>query len=349
VGIPAALRLVRSVTSDQVKPSGFPLRPQIGSPWSTGQLTAIVWADILGLDVLPPSRPEAMSVPAVARARNLLAGTVAGLPLRALRGQDLVQPQPTWLSRTDGPVSPWHRMCWTVDDILFSGWSLWAVQRDTDGFVIAADRVPPELWTWGPDGRTIVMDGQPADPTTVLLIPGPNEGILNFGGRAMREAAQLERAAANGAANPVPAVELHQTTDDTLTDAEADELRAKWAAAMVGGGVAYTNSALQVIPHGTQPEQLLITGRNAAAVNMARLTNVPAAMLDATTAGSSLTYETVAGRNAEFIDYGVALYLEPIAARLSMDDVVPRGQRVAFDLADFTSPGPGPTGPVTED
>ena len=60
-------------------------------------------------------------------------------------------------------------------------------------------------------------------------------------------------------------------------------------------------------------------------------------MLDATTAGASLTYETVAGRNAKFIDYGVALYLEPIEARLSMDDVVPRGQRVAFDLSDFTA------------
>jgi hypothetical protein len=72
-------------------------------------------------------------------------------------------------------------------------------------------------------------------------------------------------------------------------------------------------------------------------------------MADATNAGASLTYETTAGRNGQFIDYGVGLYMDAIAARLSMDDVVPRGQRTAFDVTQLTVTSPLPTGAPTDD
>lgn len=342
-----ALRLVDAVSQAPpftTQPTGRPM----ASPWSAGQLSSIVWADVLGADLLPPSREEALSVPAVMRARNLLAGTVASLPLRALRADQLVAPQPSWLYRTDGQV-PYLRMAWTVDDLLFAGLSVWAVERDAAGFVLAAARVRPDLYEWDSATGALTVHGEPVDAASVVIIEGAHGGILATEGRALREAAWLERSAMGAARNPVPAVELHQLTDDQPADGEAAGLIRDWAAAMAGGGIAYTSSALEVRTHGTQPEQLLISGRNAAAVNVARMTNVPAALLDATSAGASLTYETVAGRNAEFLDYGVRLFTDPIAARLSMDDVVPRGQRVAFDVSEFTAPGPTPTGPVTED
>lgn len=345
MGLRDTLRLVRDYeTVGSPRP-----RPELASPWTVGQLSAIVWADILGSDVFPPTRAEALTVPAMPRARNLLCGTIGPLPLRALRGDVLVDPQPAFLYRTDGPVPPYQRTVWTVDDLLFYGWSLWAVTRDSAGFVLAADRVPFELWEWDTDGVTPLVNSEQVDPATVVLIRAANDGILEFAGRTLRAAALLERAYANAAYNPVPAVELHQLTDDTATDDEANTLVSTWRTSMAGGGVAYTNSALEVRTHGTNPEQLLIAGRNAAAVDIARLTNIPAAMLDATNAGASLTYETVQGRNQQFIDYGLTLYLQPIAARLSQDDVVPRGQRVAFDLTDLTALAAAPTGANVED
>ena len=75
----------------------------------------------------------------------------------------------------------------------------------------------------------------------------------------------------------------------------------------------------------------------------------PAAMADATNAGASLTYETTEGRNGQFIDWGVGLYMDAIAARLSMDDVVSRGQRVAFDTTELRALAPAPTGATTND
>ena len=111
----------------------------------------------------------------------------------------------------------------------------------------------------------------------------------------------------------------------------------------------WTNASLQAILHPAAPEDLLIAGRNAAAVDCARLVGVPAALVDATSAGASLTYETTEGRNREFLDYGLIGYMAAVSSRLSMDDVVPRGQRVAFELEDLIGPAPMFTGPPTED
>jgi hypothetical protein len=72
-------------------------------------------------------------------------------------------------------------------------------------------------------------------------------------------------------------------------------------------------------------------------------------MLDATSAGASLTYETTEGRNQQFLDYGAQLYMDAITARLSQDDCVPRGHRTAFDTTHFTSLTPSPTGGPTNE
>jgi hypothetical protein len=72
-------------------------------------------------------------------------------------------------------------------------------------------------------------------------------------------------------------------------------------------------------------------------------------VLDAVQVGASLTYETTQGRNQEWIDYGLQLYVDAVTSRLSMDDVVPQGVRSAFDLSSLTTPAAPATGPATED
>lgn len=327
--------------------------PQLGSPWADRSvLESIVWADLLDVETLPLTRAEAMAVPAAARARHLLCSTIAGCPLIAVLGAEqlpLAQ-TPAWMYRTDGPVSPWHRMLWTVDDLLWSGWSLWAVDRGADGFPIKADRVPRDLWSFDADGRVLV-DEQPVNADQVLLIPGPHEGLLTFAARTLRQASRLERSAARHAENPVPSLELHQTEDVELTKDERDELVTAWVAARASstGAVGFTSYGVEARPLGVVPEQLLIEGRNAAAVDVARHVGMPASMLDATSAQASLTYETTQGRNQQFLDYGVSLYLDAIRARLSLDDVMPRGQRAAFDTSGLTAPADTPTTPAEGD
>ena len=45
----------------------------------------------------------------------------------------------------------------------------------------------------------------------------------------------------------------------------------------------------------------------------------------------------------------MTFYLDAIRFRLSQDDCVPRGHRTAFDLSQFTTLTPTPTGAPTSD
>ena len=100
------------------------------------------------------TREIAMGVPAVSRSRRIVCNTIAQLPLQAYRGDQKIE-SPTWLDRADGPISPYQRMVWTVDDLFFYGLSLWAVERGADDQVKAADRVPFDEWTVDGDGRIL--------------------------------------------------------------------------------------------------------------------------------------------------------------------------------------------------
>jgi hypothetical protein len=322
-------------------------------------LQAVVWHDLTGGEIQLLSREAAMSIPALARQRHLLCGTAARCPLRILRGDtqlDETTAQTTWPWRTDGELSPYHRMLWTVDDLMFHGWSLWSARRgpvqsgQRYGQLLQVGRINPTRWETDEADR-ILVDGEYVNDDEVILIPGPHEGILNFGAPALRRTLDNLDAAANAARNPNANLELHYTGDDQLTEAQIDSLIERWAKARRGlnGGVAYTNKWLELKEHGTHEAHLLIEGRNADAVDMSRLVSSPAAMADATSAGASLTYETTEGRNGQFIDYGTALYMDAIAARLSMDDVVARGQRTAFDVTQLTLTNPAPTGANTPD
>lgn len=347
MGIARALRLVR-----QTDP---PL--ELGSPWADGDLwTLALPPDLVAAEFLPMTRREALSVDAVSRARDLVCTTIARAPLRSYTGAALDPDveQPSFLYRTDGSVHPRMRMVWTIDDLIFHGWSLWAVDRGADGAIIHADRIPFELWEFDDRGRVLV-DSETVAADRVLLIPGPHEGILNRNASTLRTAQRLERSAAARAANPVPLVELHQTVDVDLDATERDELLRSYGQAVTaanGGttGVAFTSYGVEGKAVGANGDgaAALVESRNYAAVTAARIIGLPAAMVDATSAGASLTYETTSGRRAQFVDE-VRAYSDAVEGRLSLDDVVPRGRRIAFDVDELTTLTPSPSGPATLD
>jgi len=313
----------------------------IQSPFhEVDHLRSVVWADLQGREAQVLTRQTAMGIPAVARQRHLLAGTGAKAPLRQVDAQGTPTPdQPDWLTTGYGHMSAWHRMLWTLDDLLFHPFSVWWAERDTSGLVVGGvERVPTERWETDEVDRLLV-DGQLVDEAEVIVIPGPHEGILNFGSTTLLRTLDNLESAARAARNPSAYLELHYTGDEPLTPEQKTELLNSWAKARRGefGGVAFTGRNVEVREHGSHEAALLIDGRNADAVDVSRLVSSPAAMADATSAGASLTYETTEGRNGQFLDYGASLYMDAVAARLSMDDVVGPGLRVAFDTTGLTS------------
>lgn len=335
----------------------------IRSPWlgPHSHLEQVVWSDIFGaLDERPMTRAAAMRVPAVARARHIICGTLARIELHAYRGGEKLEGEraPSWLTSTAGPVSAFHRMLMTGDDALFYGWSLWSrVNGEPDASgrraPLTMTRVPIGEWSlepttnrvliYKPDGRGSVSL-QPANSGEVVLIPGPHEGLLVDGLDSIRHAADVQRAARRAARHPSAYLALKQQPgsvplkrrSDDPTEVTAETVVRDWAGAREGenGGVAYLGQ-LDAVELGTFSDHLVIEGRNAASVDVARHASIPADIIDATMTNSSLQYTTSRDNDRRLIDYGLGLYMGAISGRLTLDDVTPRGQRIAFDLEEW--------------
>lgn len=337
----------------------------IGSPWSDqGSLETIVWSEILGLDqdTLPLMRQEAIAIPAVSKGRNLLVSTVAKFPLVSARfdretatDTDTTSEHP-WLFRTKGVVSPYERMAWTIDDAIFYGCSLWLTDRgpDQDGRrpITEAAYCPFDWWSIE-NGRFVYREGgiEPArvlEPNEYLFINFPFEGLLNVAVRTLRGARDQERAWVGRSMNPVPVIDLHRTEDSQLDDDEVDEMVQKWATARTNpnGAIGSSPNGIELNTYGEVKADLMIEGRNAIRTDVGSFLNVRASMLDGTMGIDSLTYSTTEGERNSFYEFDLPFWTDPIEARLSQDDVLPRGQRIRFEKYEAK---PLPTGPKTED
>ncbi|QQU76453.1 phage portal protein [Corynebacterium striatum] len=302
---------------------------QYGSPWANSAHLAI--ADFPDLEDSAINRDYAMQIPALLRARNLVVTTIARVPLTAVEGT-----APAWIAgtvpSTGKPQTEFYRMLWTADDLFFYGRSAWAIERDAQGVPTVAIHIPLALWNYSAEGDVIV-DGEVADPAEVCTFSGIHAGILEHGADALRDAHRLNRASARVADAPAALTELRQTNDAILNDDEIDALIARYVQARQGRrhGVSYSSPGVEVVEHSLAPENLLIAGRNAATVDIARLANLPAPFIDATVGGTSLSYENSTSRMTELIAFGLSPTLAAITARLNLADMNPAGAKIRFD------------------
>lgn len=308
----------------------------IASPWADPAALATIDTSALSAIGGDFSRESAMSIAAILRARNLICTTAARALLVAYRDGEKLADQPAWITRTDSILTPYHRMLWTIDDLLFYGYSLWRVDRDVNGKMLAADRVPYDTWKFTPTGD-VMVGAEIATDSRYVLIPGIHQGILYHGGEVIPQALALARGVTRAVETPSATVELHYTGDKPMTDEEKRAVVTSWVAARKGknGGVALTNKYTEVKEHGAAAEHLLVEGRNANAIDVARLCSIPASMIDATVNGSSITYSNSGSRMAELMTFGVAPMIACVTARMGMDDVSPRGTHIEVDSTDM--------------
>lgn len=300
------------------------------SPWASDHLNTIEGPEF---PTGPISREQAMTIPAVVRARTLIVTTVARTPL-VIDGTDLA---PGWLHGLapigGHPQTAFHRLLHTADDLLFHGASAWAIERDQNNEATAAIHIPRSLWARNADG-TITVDSVTAPPGEVAIFDGIHAGILTHGATALRDATKILHAASRVADTPAALIELRQTNDAVMNEDDIKRLISGYVAARRGknGGVSYSSNGVEVHEHSIAPENLLIEGRNASSVDVARLVGVPAPFIDASVGGTSLSYENAASRMTELITFGVAPLLSAIVARLNLPDLTPLGE-VRFDTA----------------
>lgn len=302
-------------------------------------LTQMTLAEVFGTAHRPVTRKMAMEVAAVAKGRHLICSKIASFPLVAMTGRAEASRPPAWASQLEAGRPTFTTMQWIADALLFHG-RAWLIIADryADQTPMRFELVPEHAAETDAQGQLIKGNGRKVAPRDVVRIDGPHEGLLTVGKSTIRDAVAIDKAAGKAADNPVPSVELHQISGEALDREEITAMMNSWMAARQGanGGVAYTNASVEARMHGASAEQLLIAGRNVAALNVARHMGLSAWAVDASIEGSSLTYETVTSRSRELVEYGLDPYLSAITARLSMDDVLPAGQWLKFETRHFT-------------
>jgi hypothetical protein len=149
------------------------------------------------------SRGEALQVPAVLRSRNLIAGTLARLPIH-IRNQKREVAQPTTLLEQIDPDKPnVVTFADTYEDLLFEGISWWRVTEiGWHGFPTFAQHVEPaRVAVWNGE---VYIDGLRVPNDQVIRFDSPNPPLLVHAARAIRACLDLDKAAARYSGEPIP-------------------------------------------------------------------------------------------------------------------------------------------------
>lgn len=295
------------------------------------------------------TRDEAMTVPAVARARNIVAGTLASLPLELYNSRDEELAKPRWMRQPDPNSAYGTMMAWTIDDLIFNGSAYWQIievfkedGRPSAFRYINYNRVTPK---YGNDMHMVegyLVDGANVPNSglgSLITFQALDEGVLKRGAPTIKTAIALEQAAKRSAEEPVPNGVLKNTGMD-LPEDQVMNLLARFKAARNTRATAYMTSNLEYQPMQFDNTQLqLVESRKAMQTMIAQMMNVPAYLLDAET-GGSLTYNNAEGQKRYLVDFSLRNIITVLENRLSMDDITIMGQHVRFDLDDFLRGNP---------
>lgn len=286
-------------------------------------------------------RKEAMSVPSVARARNLICGTVASIPLEYYKKStgEVIAP-PRWINQLSKTQPSFVTMTWICDSLAFYGVAyLLIVERySEDGRPSAFEWVANNRVTFTTDVEGIMIkqyyvDAKPISMNDIVTIQGFDEGVLERGARTIQSAIDVERAAAVNSANPQPSGFLKNSGAD-LPPSEVQGLIAAWKRARQNNSTAYLTSTLDYNPVSFSPKDMMYDSAILTlSTQIARVMNVPAYLLSSET-NSSMTYSNLQDERKQFYSMSIEPYIQAIQSRLSMDDISTSGHEVRFAVYD---------------
>lgn len=288
------------------------------------------------------TREEAMSIPTIARARNILTSSIASVPivLRDRSTGERIEP-PRVINDPDPRIPGSATYAWTAEDLLFTGYAFWRVLElysDTNR-VRSVERINPYrvgtfLNSTGTEIEYYTIDGYRVPDSglySLVVFYGNDEGLLNRAGRTIKAGAELERAAVMYAREPMPTMVLKSNGAALPADRIAKLLEA-WGTARRNRSTAFLNSDVSLESVGFDPEKMqLAAGRSYIATELARAIGIPAYFVDADS-GSSMTYSNATTAKESLLNFSLIPLMTSIEERLSMPDFTPSSQVARFDL-----------------
>ena len=287
------------------------------------------------------SRHDAMSVPSVARARNLICGTVASIPLEYYKTStgEVITP-PRWIKQLSKNQPSFVTLTWIVDSLLFYGvaYLLITERYAEDGRPASFEWVANSRITFTTDLEGIMvtqyyMDLKPIDMNDIVTIQGFDEGVIDRGSRTIQAAIDVEKAAALNSAQNQPAGFLKNTGAD-LPPNEVQGLISAWKRARLSNSTAYLTSTLDYNPVSFSPKDMMYNDAiQNLSTQIARTMNVPAYYLSADQ-NTTMTYANVQDERKQFYALSIEPYIQAIQSRFSMDDISTAGHEVKFCVGD---------------
>jgi HK97 family phage portal protein len=288
------------------------------------------------------SRTDAMSVPAIQRCRNLLAGTIGAIPMELYRKSTNEEiGSPVWLEQPSYSQPRSVTIAYTVESLLLYSQAFWKVVEvyNEDGrpsrfewiannrVTVTLDSTNTFVKSYAVDGHTLPMDGLGSLITFQSLLPG----ILNTGVQTIRAAIDVQKAAAVAAQTPMASGYIRNNGAD-LDPKEVQGLLNAWKNARNNRSTAYLTSTLEYNAVSFSPKDMMYNEAiQNLATEIARLCNVPAYYVSAEM-NNSMTYANVQDERKQFLLLSLQPYISAVQDRLSMDDITPRGHVVKFDI-----------------
>jgi HK97 family phage prohead protease len=323
------------------------------TPQPIDRIISLAFGNVAGARV---TRTLALSVPAVARSRNLVC-SIAALPLRQVDAS-LETVDSELFTQLDPEVSNVVTISQTVEDLYFEAISWWRIMaKDANGFPTAVRHLDVSSVSLTPpnDGKarnplpsnvdpheaTVWVAGVETSARNVIRFDSPNPGMLDAGRSAIRRARFLDDMAEMYAKNPRPLDYFSPSEDaDPIDDEEIAGVLADWNAARRAGSTAYIPAALKynVVDVPTPADLQLLPQSDRATREIGNVAGLDTEDYGVST--TSRTYQNAIDRRQDRINDTLAPFMRAITDRLSMRDVTPPGHHVVFDLDDYLRADP---------
>ena len=306
---------------------------------------------------------RALAIPAISRAHDLHVSLAGSLALTQYQlvwdslGEEyrkVYLEGEAWFTRPDPKVTRQFIIGSTISDLIMYGRAFWVVTSRYKRVGAQAPAGLPASFTWLPaadistpdqigpqwmgESNQIEFNGQLLRTDDVIQFISPIRGLLYSNVRAITIAERLDESAARFAQNEFAAGYLQQQGNgEPMSAEELSELAAGWSAARRANAVGALNEYVKWVSFDQDPSKLqLVESRQYQSLEMARILNVPASMISAPQGqGSSITYTNQQDQRKDLYTFGTKIWLDCIQERLSMDDIVPRGRHVEFDVSQF--------------
>ena len=333
MGILSALRLVKdepALLENQYAPA------VMNSVYGLGNLSDYgLGYDNAGIDL-----NSALQVPTVSKCAQLICGTIAGIPLELINkktGERLGLP--VWCEQPDIRQPRSVTISYTVQSLLFYQIAYWEVTQtySDDGrparFAwVQNDRVTPRLNSRGTEVESYSVDNTVRPMSGVgslITFQSLQPAVLATGGRTIRAALDLEKAAAIAAQTPIASGYIKNAGAD-LPEAQVQGILAAWKAARSSRGTAFLTSTLSYETASFSPKDMMYgEAKSDLSTEICRLMNVPAYMASSDQ-NKSQTYQNILEARKDFYAYSLAPYVCAIEDRLSMNDITNAANIVRF-------------------